>query len=79
MTKKLITTLEKERGLLFLGKIDEKKKLTDDEFDELLSENTNNFVGVDHEGRTKFLEDNGYEITRENMVDSTLGVRPGTT
>ncbi len=75
MTKKLITTLEKEHGILLLGKIDETKKLTDEEFGELIKDH-HNFVGVNYEDRIKFLNDNGYEVTRENMIDGTLGTKP---
>lgn len=33
-------------------------------------------TGVNHSDRIKFLKDNGYEVTRENMIDSSLSARP---
>lgn len=75
MTKKLITTLEKEHGIMLIGSIDVKRKYSDDEFTVLLADSKTEYVGVNHEDRVEFLKNNGYEVTRENMTNPELSVR----
>lgn len=73
MSKKTIEELEIEKGYVILGDVDLKEKLTDEEFISLAE--TNGFHGVNFEDRIKFLKDNGYEVTRENLIDSSLSCR----
>jgi hypothetical protein len=75
MANKSLKTLEKERGVLFTGDVDLSKRYSEEEMDELLASDPTKYVGVDHEDRTKFLKDNGYDVTRENMVNSDLSAR----
>lgn len=72
MATKTLEQLEKARGVLFTTNMDLTKRYTDEEFDALLATKTSSYVGVDHEDRTKFLKDNGYDVTRENMVNPDL-------
>ena len=51
-------------------------KLTEDEFRELAMPTNDSFRGVMHEDRIKFLKDNGYELTRENMCNPDLSAKP---
>lgn len=72
-TTKTIEEYEKERSVVFVDIEDTSKKITEDEFLVLIK--TTTFVGVDHEQRTKFLKDNGYEVTRGNLTDTTLSTK----
>lgn len=63
---------EKELNIMFVD-YSPNKKLTREEVSEIeLSRGT---VGVDYEPRKKFLQDNGYELTRENFMDITLNTK----
>ena len=73
MSKKTLEAFEKERGFIILGDIDLKREITEEELLELM--HSNGFHGVDFEKRIKFLEDNGYEVTRDNLIDSSLSYR----
>ena len=77
MTKKLLTTHEKENNVMFVGKVDEKAKYTDSEFKEIVNQRieAGTIVGVNHDERVAFLEQNGYEVTRENMLNGALTVK----
>lgn len=76
MSKKTLREIELERGFLVpdanAKKLD--SPIDEDEIKELVS--TGKAVGVNHADRVKFLQDNGYAVTRKNMVDSSLSVSP---
>jgi len=72
MMKDTISEFEKETGK-FLFDVSELPE-TREEFDELTAD-LNKWFGVDYEYRVKFLEENGYELTRENVIDAHLPVR----
>ena len=76
MAKKALKTLEKERGILFTSDVDPDERYSDEEFTDLLNADTSAWIGVDHEGRTQFLKDNGYEVNRHNMLDGSLSIKP---
>lgn len=53
-----------------------KDKITREEFLELSDKNPNGFLGVDYPVRVKFLKDNGYEVTRDNLINPNLSSKP---
>lgn len=66
---KTIRDWEKQKGFIVKTATDLDQQMTEQEFDAIsLSEKH----GVDHESRTQFLNDNGYEVTRENMINTSL-------
>lgn len=77
MSKKRFTEWEKELGLFALTekKFDTSASLTKEEFKEIYLSNHADFIGVDYEVRVKFLQDNDYKVTRENLVNPELSVR----
>lgn len=68
---KTIGDFEKEQGMIVLGE-DPTTIITRADFDALPQYKK---IGVNHEDRVAFLEANGYEVTRENMVDVNLSHR----
>lgn len=77
MTKKedkLFTDLEKQFGVVFEGDYITVSKLTEKEALELFTEGK--CIGVTFDDRVKFLEDNGYEVTRENLVTNLSAKAP---
>lgn len=68
-TTKTMKQWESELNIVF-NDYDGKKKLTRQEVSNL--QLGGGAVGVDVEGRTKWLKENGYEVTRENLVDTSL-------
>lgn len=75
MSKKSLEQLEQERGVLLLGDVDLSEQFTDDEFTEIMTTGSRQYIGIDHESRIEFLQANGHEVTRENMTDTTLSAR----
>lgn len=73
--KQSIELWEKEANLLFTNITDDglKKEITSDEFQNTIA--TSPFIGMNHSDRIKFLKDNGYEVTRENMANPELSVK----
>ena len=74
----IVTKLEKESGIIAR---DPNKKLpadvkTPEQLQAYYFENANDFDLVDYEPRVEFLEANGYKVTRENLIDSSLSVKP---
>lgn len=65
---------EKERNLMFTQGYVANKQLTAEEVDEFFA--SQRTVGVDFEGRTAWLKENGYDITRENMMNANLAPLP---
>lgn len=75
--KKIITDIEIKSG--FVAR--DPKSLPDiDKVDEFVEHvipllNTGEFVGVNYDDRVEFLKANGYEVTRENLIDGSLSVK----
>jgi hypothetical protein len=63
---KSLTEWERIKGCL-VSDVSPNKKMTEEEFDRLPGKS-----GVNFNDREKFLRDNGYEITRANLIDSSL-------
>ena len=72
MKKDTVEYWEKERGCI-IPSLKPTDSMTEQEF---LALPMTSRLGVDHESRIKFLKDNGYEVTRENMINSELSVVP---
>lgn len=73
--RKTVEELEKEENVV-LPNANLKDKMTVEEFRKMCSDEKVEVVGVHHEDRVKFLKDNGYAVTRENMVNSELSAQP---
>lgn len=65
-----ISEYEFDANLMIIGDVNQDKKVTADEFAELST--LDKVIGVNHEDRTEWLERNGYEVTRANMMDGNL-------
>lgn len=74
-SKKLITTWEKEKGLILLNVKDPSQKISEEDFNDILAQGMQSHIGVNHEDRIKFLKDNGHEVTRENMINGFLTIK----
>jgi hypothetical protein len=72
---KTIGDFERERNIMVRG-ADPKKTVTADEFDKLVGPHFENAVGIMHEDREAWLKEQGYEVTRENMMDVALPNKP---
>lgn len=70
-SKKTIKDWELEKGFIVRG-AQPMTKLTEQEFDDIPAGEK---VGVNHKDRVQFLKDNGYEVTRENMINVDLGAK----
>jgi len=72
---KTIEEWEQESNLMVrnLGKRKLTDKVTKQEF---FADHPDNHLGVRIEDRKRFLEANGYQVTRENMMDSDLSAEP---
>lgn len=68
MSSKTIGDFEKERNFIIRG-ADPKQKITEEEIAAIPLKDK---IGVHHDVRIAFLKANGYEVTRENMVNSEL-------
>lgn len=72
------TVSELEKKTNFMVKDTKKyplnKQYTLAEYEDLvrLPETHHDFIEVDQEARVKYLKDNGYDVTRENMIDGDL-------
>lgn len=60
------------------GKHDESVEMTDKQFMDYYHKNSLDFIPIDWNGRTKFLKDNGYEVTHANMINADLSAKPQT-
>ncbi len=74
MSTKSIEAWERERGLVIQGDVDPSQEVTAEEFEKLRVKQGH--LGVNHEDREQFLKDNGYELSRENLVDASLSAVP---
>lgn len=70
-TSKKLSEWEKDKGLIVKPPVND-TTMTEAEFDEISMDDK---VPVAYEDRVKFLEDNGYAVTRENMIDVQLSAR----
>lgn len=69
--KRTVQQWEREQGIMFLGDdVKPKSKISGLQFREMAAEN--NHVAVDYPAREQFLKDNGYEVTRENLLNNDL-------
>lgn len=73
MSKEVITKLERETGFVAIDPKDIPS--TEDSGEFMQHALKGRFVGVNYEDRVKFLKANGYEVTRENLVNRELSVR----
>lgn len=73
--KMTIEQLEIEKGFFLTFDHDPKNTMDPDEFIQYALEN--GAVGVNYNARVEFLQENGYEITRENLMNPDLSVRTG--
>lgn len=62
--KKTIEAWEQNKGCI-VKDANPRKELTEEDFDNIPRSDKH---GVNHADRKKFLHDNGYPITRENMI-----------
>lgn len=67
--------LEKRIGLFAIDISKWPEEITEAEFRAKSAGNYSEFVGVAYEDRVKFLQDNDYGVTRENLLDSSLSAR----
>lgn len=72
MAKKTVEKWEKEAGLILLDTegISLKKSMDREEFDALVEKV--GAAGIDYKTREKWLKDNGYDVTRDNIRNATL-------
>lgn len=70
-SKKTIKDWEQEKGVIVRG-AQPLTKLTEQEFNDIPDGEK---TGVNHKDRIQFLKDNGYEVTRENMINTELGAK----
>lgn len=71
-----ITQLEQDSGFLALDKKTLPKETDLDSFVKHAINNQHEYIGFNYKDRTKFLEDNGYKLTRENYINADLPTKP---
>ena len=78
MIKKTFSEHEKESGkfALEVGKYGGSRTMSREEFDNIVKSHMSEFTGVDYKNRVKFLEANGYEVNRENLINAELSAKP---
>lgn len=76
--KKTFEEWEKSKGFFARnpGDFSSSKTITEEEFDDLLRTNRDGFVAVFYKERIEFLNKNGYEVNRENLINSDLSAKP---
>lgn len=76
--KKTFEKWEIERGMFAkdLSLFNSSKEITLEEFNDITSNNLNVIVGVNYKDRVQFLRANGYEVNRENLMNSELSAKP---
>ena len=67
---KTISDYERARHLVLHGDLNPGQEVTADQFEQLVQDY--GFVAIDHERREAWLQEQGYEVTRDNMRDVTL-------
>jgi hypothetical protein len=75
-TQKIVETWEREKGMMLVVADHTllKKNVSEDEFMKLTD--TQGWRGVNYTDRIKFLNDNGYEVNRENLTNPELSAIP---
>jgi hypothetical protein len=73
-----LSDLELKKGMIAVdrAKYPLDMQISEAEF-EKVSRNMAEFQGVDHAKRKEFLKANGYKLTHENMIDSSLPTKTG--
>lgn len=71
---KTIGEHEIETGVFFLDDADSKKKLSKQDFHKLAEEKP--FKLVTYKQRIEWLKENGYKLTRENLLNAHLESQP---
>lgn len=78
--KKKFSEWEKEKGLLYIKATDKQLAgdVTEQEFLDAVVDEAGHYPhSLNWDDRTKFLQDNGYDLTRENYINPDLSARPG--
>lgn len=75
MSNNIYTEEEKHYGIIFNCSYNEAKELGKEKIAKMLD--SQDYIPVNIEDRIVFLESNNYEVTRENLVDSSLSVKRG--
>jgi hypothetical protein len=73
---KLLTDIEIATGFVVRNPKDMPKIKDEAEFIAYAKQNLHLFTGVMYDDRIKFLKDNDYELTRENLIDPELSAKP---
>lgn len=73
MAEKTIEQHERDHKIVLTGITNPKDKMSLDDFREVVK--SGKFIGVDHEQREQFLKENGYEVNRENLIDTSLSTK----
>lgn len=68
--KQPIKDHEAERGMMLIGGADPDEKITGEEFTQRMIDQ--GWKGCDQEQKSKWLKKNGYEVTRENLLNADL-------
>lgn len=71
MITKTISEWEAENGCIVIN-LNPSDKLTEAQWNAI---DISDKFGVNHTDRIKFLKDNGYEVTRDNMIDGSLSAK----
>lgn len=72
-TQLAISEWEKHTGRFLKDDTDVSEIVTLTQFNQIAT--LNNTIGVAYEDRVQFLEDNGYEVSRENLINPELSAR----
>lgn len=72
----MISKLEKEAGIVAIEAARVEKFTSKEELVTDMLANRDSYIPVNYDDRIKFLKDNGYELTRENLVDPSLSAKP---
>lgn len=76
MADKSITDWERKKNVVLVDHDDLDRVVSEDDFNKMVAEEQT--VGVNFADREAFLTDNGYELTRENLVNPDLSPRQKT-
>ena len=76
MADKLLTDIEISTGFVAIDPKDLPKTKDEAEFIAYAKQNLQLFTGVMYDDRIKFLTENGYDLTRENLINPHLSAVP---
>lgn len=76
--KRTFEQWEIQKGLFAydLSRWNTSKDISEDEFDSITQNNLSQFHGVDYKIRVNFLKINGYDVTRDNLINPELSAKP---